>query len=399
MYEAERADPSPRWILRRAAKAAFAGAVRAVGGDRFVRAVRRRQARGARVLLLSYHRATLDFEGGAREGLPSLLVSAETLRRQLEAVARSWEVVPLSDAVRVLAEPARGPERDLVAVGFDDGYADNHAVALPVLSALHVPATFYVATGYTGTAARMPHDRLYATLRELERRGVPPERAGLEDQAQAVLSACAGADPAATVDRLIGRLPHPRLLALAEALEARTGMSTGDLPPGSRLLDWDEVRELAASGMEIGGHSVNHAVLTNLPLAEARREIAGCSSAIAERLGRAPLHFAYPNGYHSPAVRQAVKEAGFESAATTEDRENVHGGDPFLLRRKVLWEKTTHGPLGFSTALAACTFDGVFQALRLARAVPGERPDGPDDGPRAREGEGSEEPAPERAAS
>jgi peptidoglycan/xylan/chitin deacetylase (PgdA/CDA1 family) len=154
------------------------------------------------------------------------------------------------------------------------------------------------------------------------------------------------------------------------------------------------VRELAAAGMDVGGHGVSHAVLPNLPPAEIRREVEGCRAAIAERLGRPPRHFAYPNGFHSPAVRRAVREAGFDTGSTTEDRENVPGCDPFALRRKVLWEGSTLGPLGFSAALAACSFDGVFAALRLSRAVPGERPDAPE-APL----DGATAPAEERAAS
>jgi peptidoglycan/xylan/chitin deacetylase (PgdA/CDA1 family) len=250
-------------------------------------------------------------------------------------------------------------------------------VALPVLAALRVPATVYVATGFIGTAGRLAHDRLFATLRELARRGVPPDRAGLEAPHQALLSACAGRTPAVTLDRLIARLPHPRLLAVAAALEAVTGITAADLPAGSRLLDWEELRELAGAGVEVGGHTVHHAALPNLPLDDARREIEGCRADLAERLGAPPRHFAYPNGYHSPAVRRAVRDAGWETGSTTEDRENVLGCDLFALRRKVLWESSTLGPLGYSAALATCSFEGVFGALRLSRAIPGERPDAP----------------------
>jgi peptidoglycan/xylan/chitin deacetylase (PgdA/CDA1 family) len=366
---------SPRSFVRRTVKAAAAGALVATGAHRALRTVRQLQAGGARVLLLSYHRATFDFAESAREGLPSMLVSARTLRRQLEQLGRAWEIVSLSDAARILAEGAPGPRGAFAAVTFDDGYADNHAVALPVLSSLRIPATVYIATGYTGTADRMTHDRLFATLRELARRGTPPERAGLEAPLQASLTACAGRTPAVTLDRLIARLALPRLLAVTAALEARTGITPADLPLGSRLLDWDEVKELAAAGIDIGGHSVSHAVLPNLPLAEARREIEGCRDAIAARLGRPPRHFAYPNGFHSPAVRRALREAGFVTGSTTEDRENLRGCDLFTLRRKVLWESSTLGPLGFSAALATCSFEGVFSALRLSRIVPGERPD------------------------
>jgi peptidoglycan/xylan/chitin deacetylase (PgdA/CDA1 family) len=140
-------------------------------------------------------------------------------------------------------------------------------------------------------------------------------------------------------------------------------------------MTWDEVRALDAAGIDVGGHTVNHTVLANLSLSEARREIVGCRDALAEALGKAPRHFAYPNGYHTPAVRRAVAEAGFEAAVTTEDVENVRGGDPHRLSRKVLWENTTLGPIGYSPSVAACNLEGVFQALGLSRPVMGERPD------------------------
>jgi len=389
---AERADDGPAWLVRRAVKAAVAGALGAAGANRAIAAVRRREAGGARVIVLSYHRVTADFARGAAEGIPSMLVSAATLRRQLEQVARSHDLVSLSDAVRILGEP-RGPaRRDVATVTFDDGYADNLAVALPVLRALGVPATVYVATGFTGTRRRMLHDRIFAALGALSRRGLPPNRISLAGAAHALYGACARPGPGATLDLLIARLPHEGLVRVTEALEERAGIREEDLPPGTRLLDWDELRALDAAGVEVAGHSVHHAVLANLPLAEARREIEGCRDQLAERLGKRPRHFAYPNGYHTPAVRRAVAAAGFETAVTTEDRENLRGQEPFALHRKVFWENSTLGPAGYSPALAACAFGGVFHALRLARTVDGERPDAPG-GPA---GGGAD---PERAAS
>jgi peptidoglycan/xylan/chitin deacetylase (PgdA/CDA1 family) len=389
------ADGSPKWILRRAVKVALAGALRASGTHRLVGALRRREAGGARVLVLSYHRATHDFAATAREGIPSMLVSVATLRRQLEQVARTHELVSMSDAARILTEPRGTARRDVAVVTFDDGYADNHDVALPVLAALRVPATVYVATGFTGTSRRMAHDRIYASLGELARRGVPPARAGLAPPAQAALDACAADGVAATLDRLIARLPHDRLLLVADALERRTGLGEEELPAGTRLLGWDELRALHAAGVDVGGHSVSHAMLANLPQAQARREVAGCRDQLAERLGRPPRHFAYPNGYHTPAVRRIVAEEGFQTAVTTEDRENLRGGELHAVRRKVLWENATLGPIGYSPSLAACSFEGVFDALGLSRAKDGERPDARDAGA----ADGAAPPGAERAAS
>ncbi len=376
----EHADDGAIWVLRRAAKAVTARVLCTAGAPRVVAAARRRQAGGARVLVLSYHRVTPDFAESAKEGLPSLLVSARTLRRQLEQVGRTHDLVSLDEAARVLREPRGAPGRDVAAVTFDDGYADNHHAALPVLAALRVPATVFVATGYVGTERRMPHDRIFAALAELARRSVPLRRAALDPPLQALLDASARPQPTKALERLIATLTHAQLLEMAAALEARAGLTEQDLPPGSRLLSWEEVRALDAAGISIGGHSVNHAVLPNLPVDEARREIAGCRDAIAERLGRPPRHFAYPNGYHSQAVRRAVAEAGFETAMTTEDRENARGSDPYRVRRKALWESTSLGPLGYSESLAACSFAGVLQAMGLAAVVDGERHVGVEDG-------------------
>lgn len=371
---AERADDSARWILQRGVKAAVAGALAAMGAPYVVNRVRRRQAGGSRVLILSWHRVTPTFGASAREGLASLLVSTDSLRSQLAHVARTHDIVSLADARRILAEPAGTGGKDVVAVTLDDGYADNHAHALPVLASMRVPATVFVPTAYVGTERRLPHDRLYASLCELRRRGVPFERAGIAEHLQELLRGCARLGPAATLDELIRRLPHDRLVALAAALEARTGRSERDLPAGTRLMSWEELHDLRGAGIDIGGHTRNHAVLANLPPAEAHREIAGCRDEIAERLGARPRFFAYPNGYYTPAIRRAVAAAGFEAAVTIEDEENRRGIDPYGLKRKVLWENTTRGPLRYSDAVAACNVSGVFSALRLARPVPGERP-------------------------
>ncbi len=46
---------------------------------------------------------------------------------------------------------------------------------------------------------------------------------------------------------------------------------------------------------------------------------------------------------------------------TTEDLPNRMGGDPFTLKRKVLWENFSIGMLGdYSSALTGCQLDDCF---------------------------------------
>ncbi|MEO8302727.1 MAG: polysaccharide deacetylase family protein [Betaproteobacteria bacterium] len=63
------------------------------------------------------------------------------------------------------------------------------------------------------------------------------------------------------------------------------------------LMDWSTVRELAEQGVEFGGHGINHADLTRLDNAQRRREIEGCATELAEKLGRRTRSFAAPYGH------------------------------------------------------------------------------------------------------
>ena len=58
----------------------------------------------------------------------------------------------------------------------------------------------------------------------------------------------------------------------------------------------DMVTGLASQGFEIGGHTINHPILKELPDDEARREIEDCATWIRDVTGDAPTSFAYPNG-------------------------------------------------------------------------------------------------------
>ncbi len=81
------------------------------------------------------------------------------------------------------------------------------------------------------------------------------------------------------------------------------------------------------------------------------------------------MDFAYCNGWYSDEVIRVLAAHGFRSAVTTEDLPNRIGGDPFTLKRKVLWENFSIGMLGdYSTTLT-----GV-PARRLLRRAGREPP-------------------------
>ena len=82
----------------------------------------------------------------------------------------------------------------------------------------------------------------------------------------------------------------------------------------TRIMTADELRELAASGVEIGAHSMTHRDLTALSYEDARGELL-TSKRVLEELLQAPVSVAaYPYGHSSEETRRACRDAGFRFA-------------------------------------------------------------------------------------
>lgn len=201
---------------------------------------------GTRVVVLCYH--SID------PSLPFASASPALFRAQLEWLAGSCEVVRLSD-VPALARTG-GRTRPAVAVTFDDGYADNHTHALPLLEATGVPATFFLTAGFVE------------------------------------------GDPA-VVARMAAIRAVPRDQVVA--------------------LDWAQARELAAAGHELGAHTWSHALLSALGSEDVASELARSKSAIEEKAGVEVRSFAYPFGkpgrHFDEDTKRLVAAAGYDIAA------------------------------------------------------------------------------------
>jgi peptidoglycan/xylan/chitin deacetylase (PgdA/CDA1 family) len=92
--------------------------------------------------------------------------------------------------------------------------------------------------------------------------------------------------------------------------------------PGAFMLTWQQIKDMVAMGMEIGGHTLTHCNLPNAGLDDAWREIRQCKLLLEERLGIEIKHFAYPNGgssqYYDEGIKDLVRQAGFVSACTSQ---------------------------------------------------------------------------------
>jgi peptidoglycan/xylan/chitin deacetylase (PgdA/CDA1 family) len=101
-----------------------------------------------------------------------------------------------------------------------------------------------------------------------------------------------------------------------------------------------------------------------LPLSELDAEIAGPKAILEDALGRAVRSFAYPFGYFSRRVRDAVARAGYESACRVDHVVASTGDDRLSVPRLIVTSSTTTEALA---TLCDTSSSSVTRALAHAK--------------------------------
>jgi peptidoglycan/xylan/chitin deacetylase (PgdA/CDA1 family) len=192
--------------------------------------------------------------------------------RHLNWLLEECEVIPLRQVLA--ATTTAGRDRPAVAITFDDGYADNHEFAFPLLRKYGVPATVFVTAGLS-----------------------------------------AG-------DR-----------AVRERFQALRGVPAAEIRP----LDWAQIDEMRAGGVEIGAHTYSHPNLLRLTQSEVTNELSRSKGILEERLGSPVDMVAYPFGkpgrQFDATTMGVVRATGYRYAAAILFRAVRASDSPFALPR------------------------------------------------------------------
>lgn len=289
---------------------------------------------GGRLSILIFHRVL---------AVPDALMPDEIDAERFNAVCgwlRRWfNVLPLHEAVNHLARrdlPARA-----LSITFDDGYADNHTVALPILARHGLSATFFVATGFLD-GGRMFNDSVIEAVRRtphayLKLNGVTG--AGLRD-VYPVGDTAAKQTTIGAIINAVKFLPQAQRDATVVAIAERSGVKL----PNDLMMRSEQVIALCRAGMQIGAHTVSHPILARIKPDEARSEMVESRRALEALTGARVGLFAYPNGQpgrdYGPEHAAIACELGFDAAVSTAPGASASGCDRFQLPRFTPWDRS-----------------------------------------------------------
>ncbi|MDP2231472.1 polysaccharide deacetylase family protein [Methylotenera sp.] len=260
---------------------------------------------------------------------PGICVTPEELRWFCSFFAHYFSVGSITN-LNQRWQSGEQPNKPFLAITFDDGQLDNLQYGLPVLDEFDFKATFYIPASNIDEASILWHDRIgYCTL-AARNNGEKSIRKTLE------LAQSFGipANPTSAFENHIIQhskriSPEKRKLFIA-ALESLLQTS---YPEWGRLMTWDEIRLMHQQGHEIGSHSMTHALMPQCNDQDLKFETAESKRRLETELNTEITSFCYPNGDCDARSVEAVLQAGYQNAVTTQWGKNQLNQPHFQLNR------------------------------------------------------------------
>ena len=292
--------------------------------------------RKTQLRILCYHRilprSAEEFTIESALGVP-----VKQFQRQIAYLHKKFCIVPLAE-YPALSETQDNKNKPLLSITFDDGYADNIEYAQPILQRYSAPATIFLTTGHIISRRTFWWNELSSYVNNAPGntcnfylgKKVFTYNLGQSGQKNVLFwqlfDFLRSVDETKKVEYL-----HTIKDCLCPKIQAS--------PENSDFLSVEQIKNANTELIDFGAHTMNHVILTHVPLEQAQIEINESIRYTRSWTGCEVKTFAYPNGQKgdfNEAIKEELKRAGTSCAVTTIKGANALDADPLELRRTLI---------------------------------------------------------------
>jgi len=278
-------------------------------------------------------------------------LNASSFRKQVIYLKNNFNVVKLSEAIRLLANGRI--ERPTAVVTFDDGFQNNYDIAFPILRDAGIHATIFLSTFYVDSEYTLWFCRINRAIEKTKKKHLD-------------WNGCVyhlnnnKAHASALIQEKLKELPHSQLIIESDNIIRMLGDNPhAAIPFGSpyRMLSIVAIRKMLQSSLiEFGAHTHTHAILSNISTEEKKKELETSVEQIEHLTGRPCYVFAYPNGGINDFDQEAIdllNACGIKAAVSMIPGPNYKETHPMYLRR-----------YGISSNTDLCRFNTIVHHFR-----------------------------------
>jgi len=284
-----------------------------------------------KIVIVMYHEIARD-----HDDIESWMVVKESdFMNQMKYLSNHYDILSLEEILEFLKNPpAKAGQRPVAAVTFDDGYAGNYNVLLPLIEEAGIPVSIFVSTRAVKERTIPWYDTLISAIQSESVLNIDLKNFSL---GEFTINRVRGADNWSEIEKLLialkSLLPSRREAAVEMILRSMDSVG-GNNFYRMEYMTIDELRLIADCPLvTIGAHSHCHNILPQLSEAEIEETVNLSKKFLEEWLERPIKYFAYPNGMYDNRVIEAVKKSGFECALTTEQSICSYGESLYKIPR------------------------------------------------------------------
>ena len=262
-------------------------------------------------------------------------LSLHKFQQQMQHLYRYYNAIPLSEAIGHIRDHKQIPDKAVV-ITFDDGYRSNFTLAKSVLDEFKIPATVFVTTAFICSDEEQPlflwFDQIYHAFLNSQELSIDLNmiQLGILTFSTQIEKNMA----AEKVNNQLKKYPVNEKNALVKDIVRKLNPRM-DNNPCYQGASWSEIKQ-AFPRITVGAHTVNHEILTQLPITQAVKEIEDSKCIIEKSIGHPVTLFAYPNGRKedfNSTIIDTVKKAQYDGAVTTIEGLNERDDDVYQLKR------------------------------------------------------------------
>jgi len=253
-------------------------------------------------------------------------------KRQIDFLNKFYEIAPLNS---IIHSSGKRTARTKIAITFDDGYRCIYEHAYPILKRKNIPATVFLPVNCIENNLPIWTDMVKHYIGSTKTKKIELldtnyklsfDLVTLEDKLNAIKQ----------IKKMLKSLPNDQRIERLEELKKQTEVLNTD----NNLLQmcsWKEIKEMSEHNITFGGHTMNHPILSSIPLLDTvRYEVNESKKIIENKTSKLVSAFAYPNGQpedFNDDIKKIVKGSGYKLACTTIFGKNDTNTDPYELKR------------------------------------------------------------------
>lgn len=287
--------------------------------------------------------ATILFYHGVEEKISNPVVqerhiSMDQFEKQMYYLKKNFEVISIDYLYECISKGYK-IDHSHVLLTFDDGYKNNYHTVAPFLKTLNMPFTVFISTKYIdkNDNLRMPYYYVQIAIYYTEQQKIDipsiQKKYHIDNEQMRISTLNAVLDTMKTVSLETGNKIVNDVMKL---LPSDRWSELNSFFSSEGFMCWDEVQALNGSGVTIGSHCHDHAILhSGQSNPEVDYQLKTSKDLIEKHLGICN-YFAYPNGrmqdisYYSI---NSLKKNKYLLGFTTVPGEVEGGVNPFIIPR------------------------------------------------------------------